>query len=356
MRISLLSVIIIFSSLFAQAQGSATWLSTSHHFGSFHEEVGNMSHTFKMVNTGDSTLRITNVRATCGCTATQHTTAPIAPGDTATVTVTYNPVGRPGQFNKTVYVFTDGTPHKSALTIVGNVIAAPATIRSQFPVNIGALQLNRNIVPFGDITKGRTRTQFINVYNSSNDTLQVIFSNVPSHIKVEMIPPVIAPGSTATITLAYDSQKVGTWGLSQHNFTIGTLPATSTAKIDITAYINENFGTLTQEQRKKAPVAEISTERINLGAIPASDSIATASFQITNSGKSSLLIRRIYTLDPAITITAKKKKLKPGKSVTVNITAHTPQLGNIINSKLIIITNDPASPQQPVRIVGTIDK
>ena len=361
---TLFTLVFTILTLVAQTQDSATWLSTTHHFGSFSEEVGKMTHVFKMVNTTDSNIFITNVRATCGCTATQYTNKSIAPGDTASVTVTYNPIGRPGQFDKDIYVYTNSTPQKTTLSISGNVIASPSTIKSQYPESVGALRLNRRIVPFGDITKGRTRTQFINVYNSSADTMKVVFSNVPTLIKADMIPPIVLPGSTSTITITYNSEKDKNWGLSQHNFTIEALPASGTssahvagiANIEITAFINENFGTLTQEQRRKAPIAKISTERVNFGAISASDSIATATVNIANSGKSTLNIRRIYTLTPGISIFCEKTKIKPGKSAIVDITAHTAQLGNIINSKLLIITNDPATPQQAVRIVGTINK
>lgn len=358
----LFTIVLILATLVVQAQSSATWLTTTHHFGSFSEEAGKMSYVFKMVNTTDSNMRITNVRATCGCTATQYTTKSIAPGDTASVTVTYNPVGRPGQFEKDIYVYTNASPSKSTLTIKGNVIASPSTIQAQYPESVGALRLNRHIVPFGDITKGRTRTQFINVYNSSHNSLRAEFSHVPELIKVDMIPPVASPGSTATITITYNSDKDKNWGLSQHNFTIEAIPVLHTtaavagiADIDITAFINENFGTLTQEQRQNAPVAKVSTDRINLGAISATDSIATATFEISNNGKSPLIIRRIYTLAKGISVSCKKTKIKPGKSAKVSVTANAAQFSNIINEKLLIITNDPTTPQQSVRIVGTIN-
>ena len=71
----------------AQAAPEATWLTKSHDFGAFDEDMGKVSCDFKVVNTGDEPLMILAARATCGCTVPAYTRDPIAPGDTATITV-----------------------------------------------------------------------------------------------------------------------------------------------------------------------------------------------------------------------------------------------------------------------------
>ena len=73
-----------------------------------------------MKNVSNSTLVISSAAPSCGCTASSYTTTPIKPGESGSVTITYNTDGRPGFFYKSVRVtFTNGTV--SDLMITGNV-------------------------------------------------------------------------------------------------------------------------------------------------------------------------------------------------------------------------------------------
>ena len=85
--------------LAAWSQGEVRWLEQQHDFGTIQEVDGKVSTTMRLVNTGDSALVITRVQSTCGCTATDYTRQLIVPGDTGMVTLTYSPVGRPGEFD-----------------------------------------------------------------------------------------------------------------------------------------------------------------------------------------------------------------------------------------------------------------
>ena len=80
-----------------------------------------MTHTFVIKNTGDAPLVITRVVASCGCTTPQFSKEPIAPGQTSKIDVTYNPAGRPGQFVKTIAVYSNGKDGTFTLRIKGVV-------------------------------------------------------------------------------------------------------------------------------------------------------------------------------------------------------------------------------------------
>lgn len=93
----------------------------SHDFGKFSEDKKNVTYEFKFKNTGNAPLVISRVTASCGCTTPEWTKEPVAPGKTGYVKATYNPIGRPGAFNKSITVFTN-TPEKNVrLTIKGIV-------------------------------------------------------------------------------------------------------------------------------------------------------------------------------------------------------------------------------------------
>lgn len=101
-----------------------TWKEDTHNFGDI-EKGKPVSHEFSFKNTSKQTVLITNVKASCGCTATNYTKTPVKPGESATVTATYN-AANPGSFSKNVTVTTNDSDVNKVLTIKGKVLA-PAT-------------------------------------------------------------------------------------------------------------------------------------------------------------------------------------------------------------------------------------
>jgi hypothetical protein len=97
---------------------------TEHDFGKIPE--GPQATTeFKVKNTGNEPLTISNVQASCGCTVPNWTKEAIAPGETGVIKAIYNTQGRPGNIYKTLTVTTSqGT---KVLTLKGNVEKAPDT-------------------------------------------------------------------------------------------------------------------------------------------------------------------------------------------------------------------------------------
>lgn len=101
---------------------SIKFAQTTHDFGKIQEKGGKVSCDFTFTNDGEGNLVITDATAQCGCTKPTFPENPIAPGKEGTVKVTYNPLGRPGSFEKTVTVKTNGHPKKTRLKIKGEVI------------------------------------------------------------------------------------------------------------------------------------------------------------------------------------------------------------------------------------------
>jgi hypothetical protein len=77
--------------------------------------------TFEFKNTGTTDVVITNVKASCGCTATDYTKTPIKPGETAKMTATFNAANK-GAFTKQVTVTTNAEETSKVLTFKGTVI------------------------------------------------------------------------------------------------------------------------------------------------------------------------------------------------------------------------------------------
>lgn len=94
---------------------------TVHDFGTIKENGGPVKCEFEFVNQGNAPLVIFDATAECGCTRPDYPKNPIAPGKKGKIKVTYNPLGRPGAFDKTVTIKTNGTPKKLRVKIRGNV-------------------------------------------------------------------------------------------------------------------------------------------------------------------------------------------------------------------------------------------
>ncbi len=100
---------------------NAVYAEKVYDFGSVPEKGGPVSHDFTFVNRGDGNYLILDAKADCGCTRPQFPEDPIGPGKKGKVKVTYNPIGRPGPFEKVVRLNTNGKPRKVYLKIRGTV-------------------------------------------------------------------------------------------------------------------------------------------------------------------------------------------------------------------------------------------
>ena len=124
MKRTALAIALLPAAVMAFAQEPAiTFEDTSHDFGTIAEDGGNVTHEFKFTTTGDAPLMIVNASASCGCTRPSYPKKPVAPGKTDKIKVTYVPVGRPGEFVKTVTVKTNVKKQKTIkLKIKGTVV------------------------------------------------------------------------------------------------------------------------------------------------------------------------------------------------------------------------------------------
>lgn len=106
----------------SKSKGKIHFAESVYKFGNIREDGGKVTHEFKFENKGSEPIMITSATAECGCTKPTYSDKPIAPGETGVITVTYNPLGRPGGFVKTITVRSTGNPGKVQLKIVGTVI------------------------------------------------------------------------------------------------------------------------------------------------------------------------------------------------------------------------------------------
>ena len=119
LKITLIAAVLGLMS-FTVLPGAIAWKSDVIEVGEIPQSVPkNIEFEFK--NTGDTTVLITNVQPTCGCTVAEYTKTPIKPGEKAMVKATYNAANK-GAFTKTIKVTTTAEETQKALIFKGIVI------------------------------------------------------------------------------------------------------------------------------------------------------------------------------------------------------------------------------------------
>lgn len=352
----LLAAIFAFALSFsATAQSSVTWLETTHNFGAFSENDGKVTCTFRFVNNRQTSVIIQSARATCGCTTPDYSKAPIAPGDTGTVQVSYNPTGRPGRFDKKIYVDLDTEPSRYTLTISGSVIGTPATIGQRFPAEAGPFRMRNSAIAFGEVYTGHGKTFFLDIYNTSADPLVPRWEELPPYITLTAARDTVYPGENLAFTFTMAADKAPMLGLLTDSIMLVPGAGHDPIPVPVMVMVKEDFSKLTGGQRLNAPEISVSDPTLDFDRISRGDGKATRTFTITNRGKDPLLLRRVYTADPGITVKASTEKIKKGKSATVTVTVDPSQLqADMLNARINIIANDPMNPVTVVRAVGLL--
>jgi len=81
-----------------------------------------VAHDYHFTNSGQAPLLISSARSTCGCTVPQWPREPIAPGETAEVTVEFNSANKRGKKNQKVTITANTTPPQTFIYLKGEVM------------------------------------------------------------------------------------------------------------------------------------------------------------------------------------------------------------------------------------------
>ncbi|MFV0554105.1 MAG: DUF1573 domain-containing protein [Mangrovibacterium sp.] len=215
MRNTLLILALLLSSFLAQAQEmSGIHLpKTAHYFGSFSRDKGVRTHEFVLENTGTDPLLIQRVKATCGCTVAEWTKTPIAPGESGTVMVKFDPKKFSGYFSKKVSVYTNRSSQAISLQISGRIIVNNR-IKDDFSFFLGDLKTDKENIDFTqEETHGSaslqsdSATQDMRFINIMRDTIWIRPLDVPKGLRVTPSCELLAPGGNCRLTFTYYPPK-----------------------------------------------------------------------------------------------------------------------------------------------------
>ncbi|MFT5130699.1 MAG: hypothetical protein ACI8W8_004330 [Rhodothermales bacterium] len=154
-------------------------------------DLAAVSKTVTFKNSGDKTLEISNVKASCGCTTGKLVKKTYEPGEEGSVEITFNPKGKSGKQTKSVR-FTSNDPEANVRSVTFT-----ATIASVFATNP-----SQALFKLADGKYDKT-SETITLTNNHSDPLRVLSatSRNENFTVNEFEPFDIASGENASLTV-----------------------------------------------------------------------------------------------------------------------------------------------------------
>ncbi len=167
----LFGIILTASLTFGQVIGPKIFaLEKSYDFGKVDQgEI--VEHDFLITNNGDGLLKISKVRASCGCTAANPVKNELKPGESTTIHVEFNSRGRRGLQKKYIYIYSNDTENPEfRLKLTGEVILGD---NPNSPREGAVLKLEKTQHNFGTIKEGDVVSVTIRFKNTGDKTLEI---------------------------------------------------------------------------------------------------------------------------------------------------------------------------------------
>ena len=348
-------MLFVFSTLSAQQKGAfISFEKETHDFGKIQESDGKVEYKFEFTNTGSSPLIITNVKASCGCTSPTWTQQPIMPGTKGFVSAVFDPVRRPGSFNKSIIVETNTEKSRIVLRIMGEVIPREKTVEDYYPTTIGDLRLETNHFAFVNVYSNQVKIDTLKIFNSSDASMKVSFENVPAYLDLSVSSTVLKPKEKAYILGKYDGSKVNDWGFVTDRVKLfindEELPQ---GVITISAKVEEDFSHLSEKDLAKAPKIVFDNRNFDFGITASKDEIEHT-FNFTNEGKSDLIIRKIRSTCGCTTVAPSKTVIKPGESGSFKAIFTPGGRQGKQRKSIYVISNDPKNSSVRLMVSGEL--
>ncbi len=339
---STLCMALVAAAMFAQSP-VITFEKTEHDFGKINEADGRVSVVFSFKNEGMTPLVLSNVRASCGCTTPTWTKEPVEPGQTGSITVTYNPNVRPGRFQKTVTITSNATEATKRVYIKGEVIPKQAKPVNKYSVAVGDINMKSLTLDLGTIKKGENKSGELEYTNLTKEdhNVDLVTSGTDNYLIHQVTLPTAKSNEVGKFIFAIDTKATKLYGpVEAYAYVVvdGKKNISEPFKLTIKANIVEDFGAMSVEDKQQAPIME-AENAINAGKVAAGKTLKYA-YPIKNSGVNPLEVRRAYSIDKGIAFKT-PKAIKSGKKGNVNIEINTKGLepGNY-SREIIVITND----------------
>ncbi len=340
----------------AQATAEMAFESVDHDFGKIKEDAGPADFNFNFKNTGKIPLVISAVNASCGCTTPEWSKEPVLPGKSGFIKVSYNPLNRPGSFNKTVTVVANIPNGSVVLKISGEVLPKTLSLMEQYPIDLGKIRMLNNNLSFVRIKNNETKTDSLKFINLSGAAVKIGLKGVLPYLAVKVVPENVAPNATGFIVVSFNGAQVPELGFQmcrvyltyngEENYNFG---------VNVTATVEEDFSKLSAKELQNAPAIDFNERVYDFGEITEGKKVEY-NFKILNKGKSDLQIRSVKASCGCTAANPTSNVIKPGTNTDLKVVFDSNGKLGLQNKTITIISNDPNSSTSILRISGNVNK
>lgn len=344
---------------FAQQQSALKFNELSFDFGSIREDGGPVSHTFSFRNDSDGPIVVISATSTCGCTVPTVSQRPVLSGGNGVVEVTFDPMNRPGRFDKRITVVTSEKDARPVfLNITGSVVPREKGVDELYPAFIGyGLRAETNFHSFSYVEHGKMVRTGIGLINTSDKTLTLKVVNTSGRgvFRAEPSSMVLKAGQKGEITVSGDmAVGCGIYGTITEHLVFEINGRRSDAELVITGIAVDNRD---EHPDNAAPKAELNTSVVKFGVLKPSSGARTAFFEILNSGDAVLTIRAVEGVPEGTELSiGAGERIAAGERRKVGVTVY-PSKRNYGPSveRIRLITDDPSRPMRDVKVTMSIE-
>lgn len=161
---------------------------------------------YRFRNVSDRQIMIRRLSTTCPCTEAKCDKQVVEPGDYANVTVTYNPKGHPGSFERKVFLYTDDNSRPSAILRLAVRVGTGSDTSGLFKENLGKIRVRSRSINVTSFRKSVERLSFLNV-SGGPLKLECEKLMLPGCLQFRSEPEVVEDGEEGEIIITFDPEK-----------------------------------------------------------------------------------------------------------------------------------------------------
>ncbi|MEN2992190.1 MAG: DUF1573 domain-containing protein [Bacteroidia bacterium] len=328
---------------------------TEHDFGDIVEGPPAV-YTFTFRNTGDKPVRLTSVKASCGCTTPSWTQEEVPPGGTGVVQASYDTRGRSGPFIKTITVQHSASETPVVLTIRGNVQAStdPA---SKYKEVDGSLGWAKRRESFGVVKSTESPTLVFEVKNIWQQPVEFIgAADLKPMYRVSFSPQILAPGQEGKVMITLDGKaaRAAGWKHQSGFYDVIRIRTTDLSGAEKELVVMGSFEIVySPEELAKAPKAVFPDTLFDAGEV-LDGAMVERRFVVRNEGKSDLIIESVRASCGCTAVEPAERVLRPGQSTEIIARFDARGRTGFQHKTIMVETNDPLRSRQVLHLVANV--
>ena len=310
------------------------------------------SATFALKNSGSVPWQITAILSSCGCTQAKWSNEEVEPGKETHLEVIYD-AKMLGSFQKEVAVYISGSKDPTYLTLQGRVVTTITDYSDDFPIDLGNVRLNTNVIDFGDVNRGEHPEAILQVVNNTRESYKPELMHLPSFLTARYVPELLAGGRVGRIHLTLNSERLKDYGLTETTIYMARKMGDRVGpgnEISVSAVLLPSFSKMSESELAAAPVIQVSQDTLDFTDTSSKKKL-TQTIYLQNTGLSNLNISNVQIHGRGITLSLSDRIIRPSKTAKLKVTFQQDLLNKEKQPpRILLITNAPKRPKVIINV------